>query len=244
MPAIKREKMRKLLLSVLVGVSVFASKGQSTEMAPGDSIPWELRKQSFIYNTATLFNDPVVARMSLYNLLAENPANVPLYDSLALLYYQYNQNASAALVAQQALLIDPSDLFAVEIAANSFESLGVKDKALSYFEKLHLANEDVNTLYKIAFLQYDLKRYTEAKTSLDIIINDAKAKESKVSFPTLDQKGQQVPLDVAAHRVLAMIEEASGNKKAAQEKYLSVLEMYPGFQLVQQQLRELSKEEE
>ena len=83
--------MKKLLFTLIVCAMGFSSFGQSQEKVPGDSIPWELRKQSFIYNSARLFNDPLVARMALYNLISENPGNVALYDSLALLYFQYNQ---------------------------------------------------------------------------------------------------------------------------------------------------------
>ena len=236
--------MKKLVFTLLVCGVAYASSAQSQEVAPGDSIPWEIRKQSFIYNSALQFNDPVVARMALYNLMSENPGNTALYDSLAILYLQYNQNASAALVAQQAIRINPDDLFAVEVAAAGFDQIGAKDRALVNYEKLYGASQDVNTLYKIAFLQYELERYTEASTSLDIIIEDAGSKESAIVFPTTDRAGQEVPLDVAAYRVKAMIEESKGNIEVAKAKYLEVLEMYPGFQIVQSQLRELTKPKE
>ena len=219
------------------------ANAQSQEIVPGDSIPWELRKQSFIYTTALMFNDPVVARMALYNLLAENPKNGALYDSLAILYLQYNQNASAALAAQQALKINPQDQFAMEVAATGFDKLGVKDRALSNYEKLYLASGDINTLYKIAFLQMELDRFIEAKTSLEIIIGNPQSDEYTIRFPTTDGNGQEVKLKIAAHRVKAMIFEENGDVEGAKVKYLEVLEMHPGFQIVQQQLREITKPE-
>ncbi|MEO9868850.1 tetratricopeptide repeat protein [Ekhidna sp.] len=233
--------MKKIFLVLTVLVLVYTSAAQSTEIAPGDSIPWELRKQSFIYNTAKMFNDPLVTRMALYNLLSENPGNIALYDSLALLYIQYNQNASAALVAQQALRINPQDQLAIEIAATSFDNLGVKDKALNNYEKLYLASGDINTLYKISFLQFELERFAESNTSLDIIMGDPQAEERSIRFPTSDGVGQEVALKVAANRVKAMILEEKGSAEEAKAKYLEVLEMHPGFQIVQQQLRELTK---
>lgn len=237
--------IKKLIFTLIVCGMGFSSFAQSQEMVPGDSIPWELRKQSFIYNSARLFNDPLVARMALYNLISENPGNVALYDSLALSYYQYNQNASAALVAQQALAINPNDMFATEIAANGFDKLGAKDQAITYFETLYLNNNnDINTLYKVAFLQFETQRYGEANTSLNIIIGDPQSKETSIVFPTTDGNGQEVPLDVSAHRVKAMIEEAQGNTEEAKSMYLEVLKMHPGFQVVQQQLRELTKSKE
>ena len=232
--------MKRFLVGCLVLMSLSAFT-QSQETAPGDSIPWELRKQSFIYNTANIFNDPVVARMALYNLLAENPSNPALYDSLAVLYYQYNQNASAALVAQQALQINPNDMFATEIAAAALDQLGAKDRSLKYYEKMYLANGDINTLYKMAFLQFELDRFSESETSLDIIIGDPQSDEVTIVFPTTDRAGQEITLKASAHRVKAMILEEKGDTEAAKAKYLEVLEMQPGFQIVQQQLREMTK---
>ncbi|SNS69706.1 hypothetical protein SAMN05421640_0894 [Ekhidna lutea] len=232
--------MKKIFFALMIVGATYVS-AQSLEKAPGDSIPWELRKQSFIYNTAKMFNDPVVARTALYNLLAENPGNVALYDSLAIIYLQYNQNASAALVAQQALKINPQDQFAMEVAATGLDNLGAKDKALNHYEKLYLANGDINTLYKVSFLQFELGRYAESNTSLDIIIGNPKADERTVRFPTTDGRGQDIKLKIAAHRVKAMILEDKGDTEGAKAKYLEVLEMQPGFQLVQQQLRELTK---
>ncbi|MEM6641624.1 MAG: hypothetical protein AAF616_01480 [Bacteroidota bacterium] len=233
--------MKTALVLILLLASFGETIAQSQEMAPGDSIPWELRKQSFIYNTALQFNDPIVARMALYNLIAENPGNVILYDSLALSYLQYNQNASAALSAAQALRINPNDVLALEISATGLDKLGAKSKALDAYEKLYSNNQDISTLYKVGFLQFELKRFAESTTSLDIIIEDPKAKEYTITFPTTDRMGQDVSLEVAAYRVKAMIEESKGNVEEAKTKYLEVLEMFPGFQVVQQQLRELTK---
>ena len=236
--------MMKKILFVLCVLGVGFASGQSQEVVPGDSIPWELRKQSFIYNTAKMFNDPVVARTALYSLLAENPGNVALYDSLAILYYEYNQNISAALVAQQALKINSQDQFAMEVAAAAFDNAGLKGRSLDNYEKLYLANGDIGTLYKVSFLQFELGRYAESNTSLDIIIGDPQSDEASITFPTTDGAGQEVKLKIAAHRVKAMILEKKGDKEGAKAKYLEVLEMKPGFQIVQQQLRELTKPKE
>lgn len=235
--------MKKLVFTLIICGLGYSSFAQEREKAPGDSIPWELRKQAFIYNTAKIFNDATVQRVALYNLMAENPGNVALYDSLALIYLQYNQNASAALVAQQALEINPNDMFAVEIAAMGLDKLGAKDRSLTYYEKLYLNNGDINTLYKISFMQYELNRFAEANTSLDIIIGNPESKEVEIGFPTANGQGQSVTLEVAAHRVKAMIEEAKGNTEEAKAKYLEVLEKKPGFEIVQQQLRNLTKPE-
>lgn len=235
--------MKNILFAFLLVMVSFGASSQSAEIAAGDSIPWEIRKQSFIYNTANLFNDPQVAKMALYNLIAENPSNPAIFDSLSLLYLRYQQPASAALVAQQSLQINSNNLFATRIAANAFDNLGVKDRAIPYYETLYLAENDLNTLYKIAFLQFEIQRYEEAITSIDIIMNNQASETSMIVFPTEDNKGQEVPLKVAAHRIKGMIEEAKGNDEEAKRLYLATLEMYPGFQIVQSQLQGVGKDE-
>ncbi len=235
--------MKTLVLVVLTFVSIIGLRAQSLETVEGDSVPWEIRKQSFIYNSARLFNDPMVAKMALYNLMSETPGNPAVYDSLALIYMQFNQYASSALVSQQSLQINPENQFAMEMAASSFDNLGAKDRALPYYESLYLASNDLNVLYKIAFVQMEMQRFSEGLTSVDIIMQSAGAKESFIAFPTQEGTRQDVPLDVAAHRIKAMIEEGRGNTDLAKELYLKTLEMYPGFQMVQAQLQELVKED-
>lgn len=241
---LKEIRMKKIVVYLNLCLAVLLVTGQSQEIAPGDSVPWEIRKQSLIYNAALSFNDPAVAKMALYNLIAENPGNPTLYDSLARLYHDYNEPVSAALVAQQAMALNPNDMYATEIAAESFNKLGAKDKALGFYEKLYLNGSNITVLYKMSFVQMELQRFAEANTSLDIVIGDPTSKENTIIFPTIDQLGQEVSLDIAAHRVKAMIEEAKGNVEEAKVKYLKVLEMKPGFQVVQQQLRELTKAQE
>lgn len=236
--------MKKLFLVVTVLLAFSQSTfSQSTEMAEGDSIPWELRKQSFIYNSSRMFNDTQVSKMALYNLISENPSNFALYDSLSLIYLQFNQFASAALVAQRSLQLNPQNLFATEVAATSFDNLGVRDKAIPYYETLYLSNNDLNILYKISFLQLELERFGESITSVDIILNHADAEKSNIVFPTQDNAGQEVTLKVAAHRVKAMVAESQGKEDEAKQLYLKTLEMHPGFEVVQSQLQALNKKD-
>jgi tetratricopeptide (TPR) repeat protein len=228
-----------LLVALLIA---FSSIAQEKKSQPADSIPIELAKKIFIYNASRQYNDPVVTRMAIYNLIAENPNNIQLWDSLALIYFEQQQYASAALVAQEVVGVMPSDMFATEIAAIAFERLGVKNKALGYYEKLYLdESNDLNTLYKMAFLQNDLKLYEEAVNSTELLIANPKSKEIKLVFPTADGKGQEVTMESASLRLKAMIEVDRGNKEKAKEYYNQVLKVYPNFEVVKKQLEELSQ---
>lgn len=229
----------KYLLSLIVCLVGFVASAQ--QQIPQDSIPFELRKQAYIYSLANKYNDPAVARMALYNLIATNPGSPALLDSLALIYLDYQQFASAALVAQDAMKLNPDDMFATEVAAVAFDNLGVKARAVNNYEKLYLANNDLNTLYKVAFLQLDLKRYGQAINNADVIIESSKSEEIKLIFPTQDQTGQEVSMKVAATRLKGMIENDRGNTALAKDYFQKALDMQPDFELLKQQIAELDK---
>ena len=232
-------KMKKvlLLIAVLVGLSSVAQENKTT---PLDSIPAELAKKIFVYNAAKQYNDPVVARVALYNLLAENPSNIQLWDSLSLVYFEQQLYASAALIAQEVVSAVPSDMLAAEIAAISFERLGVKNKALIFYEKMYLNDsDDINTLYKMAFLQNDLKLFEESLTSTDQLLSNPKSKEVKLVFPTEDGKGQEVTMELAVLRLKGMIEASRSDTTKAREFYNQVLKAKPDFEVVKKQLEEL-----
>ncbi len=237
------KSMRRNILLVLVLFSlVHISFGQGDQEAPPlDSLPFDIQKHAFIYTTALRYNDPIIARMALYNLLAYNPGNTAVLDSLALSYIDNRQYPSAVLAAQDALKINPQDMLATEIAAVSFESLGLKDRAISYYETMYLSRNEISVLYKIAFIQYDLKRFTEAITSADILIADASATTESIIFQKNERENQQISMLAAVYRLKAMVYEAQGNTDQAREQYNKALEVAPDFAVAKLQLEQLDK---
>ncbi len=234
--------MKNLILTVLLVAFGWSAMAQQEEApARNDSLPFDLQKSAFIYTTAKRYNDPIIARAALYNILAYNPRNTAILDSLALSYIDYQQWASAVLAAQDALRMNPNDHLATEIAAVAYENLGLADKALTHYESLYLADENINTLYKVAFLQFNLKRYTEALTSADILINDAETAAQKLVFQKNQQENQEVSMVAAVYRLKAMVEEERGNTDEAKAHYGKALEIQPDFQIAKLQLEELNK---
>ncbi|MFT6883225.1 MAG: tetratricopeptide (TPR) repeat protein [Marinoscillum sp.] len=236
---LKNQIMKYWIFSLLVFVSV-SSFAQAD--AAQDSIPFEIRKQAYLYSMANKYNDPSVARMALYNLLVADPTNTAILDSLAISYFDYQQYASAALVAQDAIAINPKDLFATEIAAIAFENLGVKSRSITYYEKLYLANNSLSTLYKICFLQLDEKRYNEGLNNADVIINSSKSETLKLVFPVNQKETQEVSMKVAAIRFKGMLEEDRGNTSMALEYYQKAIEMEPEFVILKEQIKTLKGE--
>lgn len=232
---------RLFLVGFCVAMLSTSLQAQEEKSVPLDSMPFDLQKQAFIYTTALRYNDPVIARMALYNLLAYNPTNTAVLDSLALSYIDARQYPSAVLASADALRINPEDQLATEIAAVSFESLGLKDRAISYYETMYLSNNDINILYKIAFIQFDLKRFNESLASADIIIGDASAVKEQIIFQKNERENQEVSMVAAAYRLKAMIYEAQGNVDQAREQYNKALELAPDFAVAKIQLDELNK---
>lgn len=226
---------------LMFAISLMAYGAMAQKQIPADSIPFEVRKQAYIYTLAKKYNDPVVARMALYNLIATNPNSTTILDSLALWYFDDQQFVSSALVAQDASRMDPSDLFATEVAAVSFENLGVKDRAVIYYEKLYLANNDLSTLYKLSFLQLELKRYGEAINNADALIENPKSATMKLLFPINQNDTQEISMKAASIRLKGMIELDRGNKALAKEFYQKALALEPNFVILKQQIAELDK---
>lgn len=233
--------MKKVLLLALgcITAVVVLAQEQEQQNVPMDSLPFDVQKQAFIYSTAARYSDPMISRMALYNLLAYNPANTAIMDSLALSYIDYQQYASAVLVAQDALRINSKDMLATEIAAVAFENLGLPDRAVTYYETLNLSKPNINTLYKIAFLQLQSKRFAEARTNCDILIGDAEVGKSTLFFQKNQNENQEISMLAGIYRLKAMVEEEAGNVDQARAIYNKALEIAPDFALVKLQLENL-----
>ncbi len=230
--------MRKifLLMMLLAMGSAYEMKGQ----AVGDSaLSLDLQRQAFIYGMSTKYGDKEVAKNALYNILAINPANTNILDSLALMYFQNGEYASSALISQDLLYYEPNNSLALEIAAISFESLGVNDRAVNYYEKLYLANNDLSVLYQTAYLQYQLTRYAESNLNLDIILESADSENDFLTVQVNQISTSQLPMRAGVYRLKGMIAEANDDKTGAREYYTKALELAPDFAVVKRQLEAL-----
>ena len=193
------------------------------------------------YQAALRYNDYGAAKNALYNLIVENPQNDSLLYSLSLLYFQTQNFTSAALTAQDVITLNPENLSAIEIAAVAFDNIGAKDKALEQYETLYLKSDDFQTLYKMAFLQYDMKRYAESKTNADILMGRKEAAEGTASFNDKDGNPVEFPIKVALLNLKGLIAQAQGDKKAAESFYNQALAISPEFQMARDNLSSLKK---
>lgn len=181
------------------------------------------------YTVATRFADYDVARDALYDLIVENPANDSLILTLGFLYYESQRYTSAALVGQELLTRNPRNPVALELAGTAFEELKILDKALQNFESLYLVSNSFAALYKVAFLQFDLKRFKEAQANADIMLTRKESDEMTVSYVTADKQNKDYPIRVSVLNLLGMIARESGDPSTAKKYFEQALSKAPDF---------------
>ena len=191
------------------------------------------------YQVASRFGDNDVARDALYDLIIENPANDSLFLQLGFLYFESQKFTSAVLVGQELLARNEKNPAALELTGSAFEALNLNDKALQNFETLYLVTNSFPALYKMAFLQFALKRYPEAQATTDILLSKKEADEMMATFNTADNKSKDYPLRIAILNLKGMISRDSGDKVAAKKYFEQVLVSAPDFVQAKEALTKL-----
>ncbi len=192
-----------------------------------------------IYQLALRYNDMEVAKQKLYELLVRNPSNLRFAEALASLYFEMGEPSSAALVALDLLEENDKNTVALEVAAFSLEQLGALDKALPHFERLSLLTGDNFSLYKTAFIQYNMKKYGEAMNSANTLIKSSKSDE-KIGFPISETETQEVSMKAAAINLKGMIYLEQGSKEDAKVAFEEAVQLEPEFDLAKENLQKAS----
>ena len=233
--------MRNIFILLLAGFSLTVngqSLNQKRSQPPAETKPVAptqaqlspaARYNMSKYGLAMRWNDTDIAREALYDLIMENPANDSLVFTLAYLYYENQRYASSLLVAQDLLVKNPKDEAYLELAAVSAQELGVRDRALQHFESLYAINNNINTLYQIAFLQFNLKKYAEAIASADILIAKPESMTTKVVFNDPQGKEKEYPMKVALINLKGLIALEKGDKAGAKKTFNEALALAPDF---------------
>lgn len=213
------------------------------EAAPAkDSVPaldLLTRHYAMKYTLAMKWNDPEVAKDALYDLIVENQANDSIIYELAVYYYQNQKYPSSVLVSQELLKRNPKNTAALEIAAVGYESLGVPDRSLQFYESLYLLQNNPAVLYKMAFLQYRLKRFKECGTSVDILMADKTTETLKVNYNDASDKQKEYPMKVALLNLKGMLAQEEGDKVSARKYYDQALALAPDFVLAKTNIAKL-----
>lgn len=188
------------------------------------------------YQVAMRYSDLGMAKAKLYDLMIRNPENVRYMEALANIYFDNSQFPSAALVALDLLQLNDKNVGALEIAAYSMEQLGALDRALPHFESLYLLTGDNFSLYKSAFIQYNLKRYEEAMNSVNMLVKNAKAEE-KIGFPKSQTETQEVSMKAAALNLKGLIFLDQNSKAEAKTAFNEAISLDASFAQAKENLQ-------
>lgn len=191
------------------------------------------------YQLALRYNDYVGARVALYGLLSENPASDSILYTLSVMFLEQGQYASAAISASDLEKLNPDHLGGIEIRAIAFENLGVLDKALNNYEDLYFKTSNFQSLYKVAFLQHQLKKYTESNTNIDVLLEKKESEELTAVFDTEGEGEKEYPLKVALFNLKGLNAQALGNLDEARSLYEKALELAPDFALAKENMASL-----
>src|SRR6218665_1883192 len=180
------------------------------------------------YAMGVQFSDYDVAKDALYDVIAENPENDSLIFDLAYYYFQSQKYPPAVLIAESMLKRNPKNLAVLEISALGLEQMGATEKSLERFESLYLIENNPARLYKMAFLQYTLKRYAESNAI-------------KTLFPDTKGKDKEFPMRIALLNLRGMLARDEGKKEEARKFFNQALAAAPDFAPAKKNLDDLAK---
>ena len=225
------------MMKIAVFVSLFTlSIGSAFAQTATDSIPKFDPKvknalnmvDQMAYQAGLRYSDLSIAKIKLYDLMARNPEDLRYMEALGSLYFEAGEYASSALVAMDILKINDKNVGALEIASYALEQLGAFDRALPYYESLHLLTGDNFSLYKSAYLQFSMKRYAEAMNSLTMLMKLAKTDE-KIGFAVSETETQQVDMKAAALNLKGLVYLEQASKSEAKAAFTEALALEPTF---------------
>ena len=213
---------------------------QDPKPQPADTIPSasQILTEHFLrkYATAERWNDTELMKSSLLDIIVENPGYDSLIAELGYFYYSEQKYASSMLIAQDLLRRQPKNIDYLEMAATSAQQLGAADKALQNYETLYLINNNIRTLYQVAFLQYQLKRYAECATSIDIIMNNPGLENEKATFQDAKGASKQYPMKVSVLNLKGLMLLDQNDKAGAKKAFTEALAISPDFMLAKANL--------
>jgi len=226
-----------LLILVIFASTSFAQTTDSVapKLDPNTKKVLNMHDQS-AYQLAMRYNDFQSAKDKLFSLIIRNPEDLRYPELLGSLYFDNGMATSAALVALDILQVNDKSIGSLEIAAFSLEQLGALDRALPHFERLYLLTGDNFSLYKSAFIQYNLKKYQEAMNSVDMLSKNTKP-DDKIGFPITQTETQEIGMKAAALNLKGMIYLDQGSKAEAKTAFEEAIQLEPNFNLAKENLK-------
>nr|MBK9653616.1 hypothetical protein [Bacteroidota bacterium] len=232
------KKIISLTVLTLSSVFCFAQGTKSTtpppaqNAAPVDSTPYHAK----LYQNAMLFQDYMVAKEAMFNLITLNPTRIDYLDSLARLYYAVGGMQQSLLASKIVLEKQPDNLPMMELSAICYDALGSKKEALETYENLYKQSKSIQHLYQISVLQFSLQRWGECGATCDAILKNPEAKDKKVNIAYDQNNSQEVPISAAIHNLRGVMYKEMKEDAKAKPEFEEALKEFPEFALAKSNL--------
>lgn len=187
------------------------------------------------------YNDGEAMKDAMYSMIALDPTDDSLKLNLCYYYLENNQFAQSLFVSADLLARSPDNLDALRMNAISLENMGLRDRAVTQYESLYLKTSDITVLYQVSMLQFDLERYNECLTNIDIMLKNPNAKTVKLAFAKNEKENQEVTLEAASYNMKGMVQKKLGQKTEAKAQFDQAIKLEPEFTLAKQNLAELNQ---
>ena len=232
--------MNKVILTLILFLVAFNVKAQvdSATVSNKPALYWLYHNT---YNMSIRYNDMAEAKSALYSLINIEPRNDSLRYNLAYIYFDNSQYASAILVGMDILANNPNHAPTLELSAIAYEELGLKDKALASFQSLYNVTEDIVTLYKMTYLQYELKRFVECNVNFGILLENEEIDNKTLYFQVSEEGQKPFSLRVAILNLRGLVLLEQGDIEGAKADFNAVLDISPDFVFAKNNLEELDK---
>jgi tetratricopeptide (TPR) repeat protein len=212
------------------------SSKQTRPLSPAEILMIHAAKK---YQLSMRYNDLDGAKEALYSILVENPRNDSLLYSLSYIFLERGQYASSAIAAQDLITLNPDHTGGLEILGIAYENLGLQDKSLQAYEDLYFKTNDYQTLYKVAFLQFQMGKHTESLQNADILLSKPEADQMKAVFQSTGGDQKEFTVRVALLNLKGMNAKALALNDDARQYFEEALAIAPDFKLSSDALAEL-----
>ena len=178
---------------------------------------------------ATEYGDSQTKVQNILSIISLEGENSSYKDSLAIAYFQNNNFLSAHLTSKELLIKKPNNVILSEINAISLTKLNATKEAIDAYEKLFLLTNKMSDGYQLAFLQYSIKRLSEAKVSITRALECEPMEKAYLQFPVDKNSNQNVPLKAAAYNLKGLISFELKEYSEASTFFNESLKIMPEF---------------
>jgi len=226
---------------LLLSCTSFQLFSQAKNTAAKPDQVYEMHRK--MYARALDLGDFESATNALLYLTTLYPENQGFKDTLCLVYFSRGMALQAGKTAEEILIKHPDKLTFRELLAQVKESVNDYAGALAQYDSLYRRTDKLLFLYKMASIQYLMKRYGECDATISkILLSPTSLSEKVVLSYQGDQPEQQsVPVKAAALNIRGVMAMETGKNEEAMRLFREAVAISPGFKMAEQNIIYLQK---